>query len=141
MNQKAALCKALLEGKVVNIKNGFTWFGITNIPREIGRSIERSFDVKVSRTNMEGKSRYGQTCIWIDYRLNKTDYNAEGMKKMADYVKKHLSQNIKTDNQKQQLREAEELQKWFSEYQNEKPPLTTSNPNPMNLFTQLEMFK
>lgn len=35
-----------------------------------------------------------------------------------------------------------ELNKWFSEYQNEKPPLTTSNHDPIeNRFTQLEMFK
>ena len=32
MTSKAALCKALLDGRVVNIKNGFELFGITNIP-------------------------------------------------------------------------------------------------------------
>jgi len=97
MTAKAALCKALLDGRVVNIKNGFTLFGITNIPREIGRSIEREgkvtgnkndtgFGVEVSRTERTGETRYGQVCNWTDYRLNDTDYNKEGIQKMRDYV-------------------------------------------------------
>jgi hypothetical protein len=91
MTSKAALVKALLDGRVLNIKNGFTLLSITNIPREIGRSIERSFNVKVSRTHREGKSRYGQPCVWIDYRLNRTEYNKEGIEKMKMY----LSENMK----------------------------------------------
>jgi hypothetical protein len=87
MTSKAALAKALLEGKVVNIKNGFHLFGITNVPREIGRSIERAFGVTVSRTNKDGKSRYGQPCCWVDYRLNRTGYNLDGIKKMEEYVR------------------------------------------------------
>lgn len=86
MTAKAALCKALLSGRVVNIKNGVINFGITNIPREIGRSVERSFGVKVSRTPREGKSRYKQHITWVDYRLDKTPYNQDGIKKMMDYV-------------------------------------------------------
>lgn len=93
MTSKAALCKALLEGKIVNIKNGFDLFGITNVPREIGRSVERSFDVEVSRTQMEGKSRYGQPVVWVNYRLNKTEYNAAGIKKMKEYVEKEMQVN------------------------------------------------
>lgn len=86
MTSKAALCKALLDGKVLNIKNGFNLFGITNIPREIGRAVERPFGVIVSRTQMEGKSRYGQPVTWYDYRLNATEYNEAGMQKMQKYV-------------------------------------------------------
>jgi hypothetical protein len=101
MTSKAALCKALLEGQVVNIMNGFKLFGITNIPREIGRSIERcpkktknkldgGFDVKVSRVNRTGKSRYGTNINWVDYRLNFTNYNKKGIKKMKEYVYKQI---------------------------------------------------
>lgn len=86
MTSKAALCKALLRGEVVNIKNGFTNFGITNIPREIGRSIEREFGVVVSRVRMEGTSRYGQPVTWTNYRLNKIEANLEGINKMLLYV-------------------------------------------------------
>lgn len=97
MTAKAALCKLLLEGKVINIKNGFDWLGITNVPREIGRMIERlpdgkgsnGFGVTVSRTPMKGKSRFGIACTWINYRLNKTDYNKEGILKMKAYLKQH----------------------------------------------------
>jgi hypothetical protein len=99
MTSKAALCKALLDGMVVNIKNGFHLFGITNIPREIGRSIERDgsvtknpndngFGVEVSRTEKTGKSRYGQKCEWTDYRLNRI-YNAPGIKK--NYVAEQMA--------------------------------------------------
>ena len=97
MTSKAAICKALLDGKVLNIKNGFVWFGVTNIPREIGRSVERAFNVKVSRTPMEGKSRFGQPCNWMDYRLNRTDYNEEGRKKMMEYVASQTGQPVKKE--------------------------------------------
>lgn len=101
MTSKAALAAALLRGDVINIKNGFRLFGITNVPREIGRSIERAFGVEVSRTHMEGESRYGQPCVWVDYRLNKADYNKEGIEKMKAYVKDQLSNSpAKTEKEK-----------------------------------------
>lgn len=86
MTSKAALCKALLDGRVVNIKNGFELFGITNIPREIGRSVERCFGVEVSRTDMDGKSRYGQPTVWVNYRLNRINQNKDGIEKMKKYI-------------------------------------------------------
>lgn len=106
MTSKAALAKALLDGKVVNIMNGFKLFGITNIPREIGRGIERDgkvtgnpedkgFGVEVSRTERTGETRYGQSCQWVDYRLNRTEYNQEGIKKMKEYVAKELGDYLK----------------------------------------------
>ena len=87
MNQKAAICKSLLKGEVLSIMNGFKWFGCTNVPREIGRSVERAFDVQVSRINKESKSRYGQPCNFTQYRLNRTEYNKEGIEKMEAYVR------------------------------------------------------
>lgn len=86
MNQKCAIIKSLLDGKVLSIMNGFHWFGCTNIPREIGRSVEREFNVEVSRINVEAKSRYGQSCNYTQYRLNRTDYNAPGILLMEKYV-------------------------------------------------------
>lgn len=109
MTSKAALCLALLEGRVLNIKNGFELFGITNIPREIGRSVERAFDVQVSRTTMVGKSRYGQECTWCNYRLNRTEYNKQGIEKMREYIRQQLpsSTEAKTDTQKRKLQQQE----------------------------------
>lgn len=103
MNSKAALCKALLDGRVLNIKNGFDLLGITNIPREIGRSVERAFGVQVSRTPKEGQSRYHQKCVWVDYRLNNTEYNKEGIKKMREYISKHYTIPDKHHAVKKQL--------------------------------------
>lgn len=108
MTSKAALCKALLDGCVLNIKNGFEMLGITNIPREIGRSIEDEkrggFGVIVSRTHMEGFSRYGQPVTYVNYRLNHTEYNKEGIIKMKEYVAKEMGKsNPKTTKQLRQL--------------------------------------
>ena len=90
MTAKAALCKHLLEGHVLNIKNCFTLIGLTNCPREISRMIEQPFGVIVSRTNMTGESRYGQSVTWTDYRLNRTEMNKPGIEKMKEYVAKQM---------------------------------------------------
>lgn len=106
MTSKAALCKALLDGRVLNIKNGFEMLGITNVPREIGRSVERSFGVTISRTHREGKSRYGQGVVWVDYRLPHTEENKIGIAKMREYVKKQREGlNPKTDNEIKKLKQ------------------------------------
>lgn len=88
MTAKAALCKLLLEGHTLNIKNCFNLIGITNCPREISRMVEQPFGVNVSRVRRKGKSRYGQSVTWVDYYLNAfTDRNKEGVEKMKKYVK------------------------------------------------------
>jgi len=92
MTAKAALAKALLDGRVLNIKNCFDLIGLTNCPREISRMIEKGFGVVVSRTHMEGKSRYGQSVTWTNYRLNVTEHNKEGIAKMREYVAEQSNQ-------------------------------------------------
>lgn len=87
MTAKAALCKALLAGEVINIKNCVSLIGLTNAPREISRMVEKSFGVVVSRTPMKGKSRYGGAVSWYNYRLNAAEHNRDGMIKMWEYVK------------------------------------------------------
>lgn len=91
MTAKAALCYHLLKGDVLTIGSAFKIIGITNLPREIGRSIERiedgGFGVSVSQARMEGKNRYGSECNWNQYRLNRTDYNAPGIEKMKEYLR------------------------------------------------------
>lgn len=116
MTSKAALCMALLQGRVINIKNGFELFGITNVPREIGRSVERSFDVEVSRNNRKAKSRYGQRCTWVDYRLNHTRYNMPGIHKMKAYVKEQFEKSPppKTDSSVKKYQQIELFIKSFS---------------------------
>src|SRR3974390_3354030 len=111
MNAKAALCIALLRGDVISIRTGFLDLGITNVPREIGRSIERErsekrpmdhgFGVEVSRTTKKGKSRHGVPCNWIEYRLNKSAHNLAGIEKMKAYIKEQLTKQPapKTDRE------------------------------------------
>lgn len=98
MTARAALAKALLDGKVVNIKNCFETIGLTNAPREISRMIEQPFGVEVSRTQKDGKSRYGQPVIWVDYYLRKSDHNQPGIKKMREYVQKETAKKATLQN-------------------------------------------
>lgn len=86
MNATTALAMAFLQGRVLTIKSAFEEFGISNLPRECGRSIERKFGVTLSKVKRKGKSRYGVACWWYEYRLPITNYNSRGRKKMNDHV-------------------------------------------------------
>jgi len=86
MTAKSALAKALLDGRVLNVKNCFHTIGLTNCAREISRMIEQDFGVIVSRTHMQGISKYGQSVTWVDYKLEKSDHNKEGIEKMRKYI-------------------------------------------------------
>lgn len=86
MTAKAALCRYLLEGRVLNVANCFRQIGLTNIAREIPRMVEKEFNVEVSRTPKSGKNRYGSPVAYMDYRLNSTPYNAAGIEAMRKYV-------------------------------------------------------
>ena len=91
MNATTALCIAFLEGRVLSIRTGFMDYGVTNLPREVGRSIERKFGVALSRVKRVGVSRNGVPCWWYEYRLPDTAYNEEGRKKMLEYIKNHAN--------------------------------------------------
>lgn len=93
MTSKCALAMALLEGRVINIRNCFKEIGLTNAPREISRMIEKKFGVVVSRTPREGKNRYGMKVTWVDYRLNRSEHNMNGIIKMERYIEEHR-QNV-----------------------------------------------
>lgn len=123
MTQKAAICKAFLDGRVLSIMNGFHLLNCTNIPREVGRSVERSFGVKISRKERHKISSYGQPCNWFEYWLDpKIQDNLDGIEKMKTYVKKQSNVNPKTDKQ------AKELQQFFADFQEEQPiPVTIQN--------------
>lgn len=105
MTSKAALCMALLEGRVLNVKNCFNEIGYTNIAREIPRLIEKPFGVEVSRTPKEGKNRYGHPVTWVNYRLNKTEQNKDGIEKMRLFVKLHLAETPRTDEENKILKQ------------------------------------
>lgn len=110
MTQTAAIALSLLKGDVISIKTAFDMFGCTNAPREIGRSIERKFGVKVSKTPTKFKSRYGKEGVYFRYRLNRTDYNEEGIKKMTEYVRSQMGDNPKTEREQKDSRILRQLE-------------------------------
>ena len=90
MNAKAALCLALLEGRVLNVSNCFKDVGFTNIGREVPRMVEDPFGVVVSRTPRKGKNRYGSPSSYTDYRLKRSDHNLPGIELMKKYVAEQM---------------------------------------------------
>ena len=114
MTAKAALIKELLSGKVINIKTCFNTIGITNCPREISRCIEKPFNVVVSRTQREGKSKYGQSVTWVDYRLNRSEHNIAGINAMIEYLKEQEGNDApKTDKQEKERKTTQQIQYLF----------------------------
>ena len=115
MTAKCALCVSLLSGRVLDINNVWKEIGLTNAPREIGRSIERYFGVEVSKIRKEGLSRWDMPVFWFQYRLNRTEHNKEGIRKMLDYVRKNMPTNPKTSKEEIIVRD---INKVLSAYEN-----------------------
>lgn len=101
MTATAAICAALLRGEHLSIKTAFDRFGVTNLPRELGRSVKRKFNVHISHVQKEGKSRFNVPCTWFEYWLNPLiEENAEGVEAMKKYVAQQKADtNPKTDKE------------------------------------------
>jgi len=84
MTRKIALAQYLLSGGKLSIMNAYRHFGISNVSREVIRLIEKPFNVVLTRTKMEGKTKYGSHCEWFEYRLVSNRINAKGIKAMKD---------------------------------------------------------
>ncbi len=63
MTRKLALAQYLLAGGKLSIMNAYRHFGISNVSREAIRLIEQPFGVVLTRTKMEGKTKYGSPCV------------------------------------------------------------------------------
>lgn len=102
MTQKAAIIKALLEGKVLSTMEAFHYFACTNLSRELGRSVIREFNVEISKDRVNFISKYGQHGFYFRYRMKFIPQNAEGIKKMVQYIAENdpsaiMVTGIKTD--------------------------------------------
>lgn len=87
MNAIAAISQAFLKGEILTIKTAFKDFGVSNLPREVGRAVERKFNVRISKVRRESKSRYGVYVSYNEYRLNRDDpANQSGIEAMTAYV-------------------------------------------------------
>jgi len=118
MTAKWALCVSLLSGNVLDINKVWRETGLTNISREIGRSIERDFGVEVSKIRKDGLSRWGMPVFWFQYRLNRTEHNKEGIRKMLDYVLKNMPTNPKTSKEEIIVRDINKRANDFIFYKN-----------------------
>jgi hypothetical protein len=92
--QISAICHSLLRGETLDIFKGMKWFGVSNLPREIGRSVERKFGVTVDKKMVTFKTRYGTPGYYYEYRLIRNKENKTGIMKMAEYVSKHSSEMV-----------------------------------------------
>lgn len=95
--QKAALCDALLNGDTLSIMDAFKRFGMTNLPREISRQIERSFEVIIIRTPII-YNKCGQSIRYYTYELLENPVHMpssikrkhlEGINMMRNYINSH----------------------------------------------------
>jgi hypothetical protein len=87
MTQLAALCIHFLKGETLTIGEAFYKFHCTNLPREVGRGIERKFGVVVSKDRIDFESQFeGKPGYYYRYRLNRIAANTEGIKKMQQYI-------------------------------------------------------
>lgn len=94
MNATTALGLAFLKGDVITIKTAFRDFGISNLGREAGRSIERKFGLQLAKVKKVGKSRYGVACWYYQYRLPQTPYNEDGRRKLIEYCEKNKQKEL-----------------------------------------------
>lgn len=100
MTRTQALAKHLLAGKTVSIKTAYTLFGISNISREVVRLIEKPFNVRLTRTKKEGKTKYGTYCQWYEYSLTANKMNQLGIKALKQAISKmEKSQSATKRNQ------------------------------------------
>lgn len=88
MTRTQALAKHLLAGKTVSIMTAYQLFGISNISRELRRLIEIPYNLTLTRTQKEGRTKYGSYCQWLEYRLAYNKINEPGIKKLKQVVSK-----------------------------------------------------
>lgn len=94
MTRKQALCQYLLAGGRLSILNGYRLFGISNVSREVRRLVEQPFGVTLTRKKMEGKTKYGSYCTWLEYSLSHTKINAKGIKAMKEELTKKDTKKV-----------------------------------------------
>ena len=73
--RQRSLIRHLFAGKKLSIYNAFTKFGISNISREVGRLIEKPFNIELKREKKVGKTQDGEPCYWFEYSATKVVKN------------------------------------------------------------------
>lgn len=96
MNQTCKIAKSLLKGEVISILTGFQRFFITNVPREIGRLIERQFLVEIDKKQKNFKNKDGESGYYFEYRLLRTPTNLPGIERMEKYIREKEQSQFKS---------------------------------------------
>lgn len=91
MTQLSAICMSFLRGESNSIMTAFKKFSCTNLPREVGRSVERKFGIKIHRVPIKFTSTYGRKGEYYRYTLLRTSSNKSGIKKMTEYVQEQVN--------------------------------------------------
>jgi len=84
--QKAYICKVLLNGETITTLEAAQKYDCTNLPKEIHRSVEKYFGVRVARDKVQFMQSYGVPGSLTRYRLNRSSYNKPGIEKMKKYI-------------------------------------------------------
>lgn len=88
-SQKAALVKAMLEGKEISAMNAFEMLLMTNAAREVNRSIihpETGFNAIVQKKRIDFTSTYGKKGFYFTYKLERSEANRQAIEKMKKYL-------------------------------------------------------
>lgn len=83
MTRQEALLTHLKTGGKLSIKTAYTYFGVSNISREVRRLVEKPFDIELIREKKHGKTKYGSPCVWYEYTASKST-----QKKIAGILKR-----------------------------------------------------
>lgn len=88
---KAAIANHFLNGGEMGIADCFNLFGVTNLPREISRAIEKPFGIKIDRKPVLVKTQFHKSKLIKRYRLNKKKNSDLAIKRMIKYVNENRS--------------------------------------------------
>lgn len=69
-NQTQLIRMHLLEGKSITNKKAFELFGCTRLSARI-YDLRHKYGMNIVTIDRVGKTRYGDTCIYAEYRLKK----------------------------------------------------------------------
>ena len=81
MTRNQSLINHLIKGGKLSIMNGYKYFGISNIAREVGRLIEKPLGIELKREWRTSKTKYGTVCHWLEYSATRS---------VMHKMKKHL---------------------------------------------------
>lgn len=94
----AAVLNSLLQGETLSIMDGFHRFGVTNLSRELSRSIEQPMGIILTRTKIVHNPKHGHAVWYYQYHLTKCRQTKEALNKAWKYVDENLIASTQKKN-------------------------------------------